>query len=476
MVNLFEKAQKKKNIVLFSALSLSVLFAIEVYFISTQQETKILPAVILALGFVGLVGLQVSYFLSRKFLVNSVVKNLVDKKSQRIDEKVLSGLLTKDFSAYLRSAHVFIPRDFNNRNELDRVEGLSSFINKYQTYADLNLLESFSEEILDKNKTLKFSYKELSIDFTLFAVPFLVVFLQVLQEPMVLAGIVSILRVFTCAYYFNHYVSSKKEKFSLKKLEHFLFGDFEFQENSASRVELGVLKASEANSILFLVDSHRRAELEKLVRYQTSGNRDYKDWSVISAENSVYKNKVKKNKAFILYPSEMLFPYEEMQEFIDAFDEVIILDSSPSYALSKTAVFYLDHDQKIKEVHLEKNAERLSGDKGLILRNFKANNFDLFLSQVEKRIISKKPLYLVYGDAQGEISCEKNFVYPSGIKMVSIVSKIEAAEKGFYCDLRDGGHQEKLQRAKTFVANCSYHKIYSDVVKQKKLKDLFRAS
>ncbi len=60
--------------------------------------------------------------------------------------------------------------------------------------------------------------------------------------------------------------------------------------------------------------------------------------------------------------------------------------------------------------------------------------------------------------------------------MVSVSGKLESVDPDYYCDLNEGSHQEKLEKAKSFLANCSYHKMYSNVVREKKLKKSFRAS
>ncbi len=476
MVNLVKRARKKKNVVVISSISLLSFFVAEIVFISTGKSGLNLSFLIGAVGFLGALLLQVSYFLERKFLVQKVIENLVEKKAQAVDLAALNSLLKEDIATYLQSAHGFLPRSSVDEDELLRVEGLSSFVHKYKTYSDLNLLGEFSKEILIKNQTPRILGKSLIVDLLIFSIPMLTVQIWGFKNIGLLISFLCVSRALTVAYYFKQYGVGKSKKVNTDKIEHFLFGSFDDGLSMSTRIELSLLENAENNNVFFLIDAPRKSEIETLIRVQTSGDNKFKDWSVISAENSVYKNKVKASNAFILFPSDMLFPFEEMQEFIAAFDKVIIVDSSPSYAPVDSEVFYLDHNQEIKKVHLSKNIDRLSGDKGLILRNFKKNNLDLFLTQVEKKIISKEPVYLVYEDTQERVSCDQNFVYPSGDKMVSISSTLKEMDPDYYCDLSEGGHQEKLEKAKSFLANCSYHKMYSNVVREKKLKKSFRAS
>lgn len=476
MANLRERAQKNKKTVMAAASLLLMLFIGELVLIaqieSVQGLSLRLSLVTAGIGLLGVLSLHFFQFKERRYLVKKIVKNLVRQKSQEVDDGVLSKLFEKDFPHYLKAGHIFLPRHLGSTNEFSRVEGLQNFVNNYSTYAGLNLLEEFAEEILDKNesfefnKMLKLSGKNIFIESALFLLPLSLVQLSnstpLFETTGVLFASLLLIRLFTLSFYLDSYKDLPPVKF--QKIEHFLFGNYEIERGAeTTRIELDELVEDDSPSVFFLVDEFRKYEIEKLIRYKTSGNKSFKDWSVISADNSTYKNKVKSSKAFILFPSEMLFPFEEMQEFISAFEKVIIVDSSPSHVLEESAVFYLDQNQKIKRVNFGKNLNRLSGDKGLILRNFKKNNLDLFLTQIEKKIISKKPVYLVYEDVEAGVSCDKNFIYPSGVKMMSISDNVEGdlANK-HYCSLNEGKHSEKLNQAKKFVANCSYHKIYSD--------------
>lgn len=476
MVDLVKRAQKKKRTVLAFTAVISILFIAELVMLTKEEPSQQLSYLIAGLGLLGILMLRISHFIERSFLVQSIIKNLVSQKSQTVDSRALNRLFEEDFATYLKKSHIFLSGDVKDKNEFLRVEGLSSFVEKYKTYADLNLLDEFSKEILDKNDEPQLSLKDFLLEGSLFLAPLLLTQVSVFKMGGVLFGVLLIARLFTWAFYAGLYKRGLGVELDVHKIEHFLFGDFEIENSGATRLELDQFADVENESIFFLVDGPRKYEIEKLVRSQTSGRRKFKEWSVISAENSIYKNKVKSNKAFILFPSEMNFPFEEMQEFISAFDKVIIIDSSPSHVFAESAVFYLDHNQSIKRVNFGKNVDRLSGDKGLILRNFKKNNLDLFLTQIEKRIISKEPVYLVYEDAKDQVSCDQNFIYPSGSKMVSISSDLKGIDPDCYCDLSSGAHKEKLERAKSFVANCSYHKIYSGVIMEKKLRGSFRAS
>ncbi len=476
MVNLVKQAENKKNIILIPSIIISLLFVAEIFLLFKKVPILNISLLIGVLGFLGVLTLHWSYLKSCRYLIKAVIKNLIEKKPQNINGLILRDLLVNNFSEYLRKSHVFLPRRFKSKNELLRIEKLSSCISKYKAYADLNLLEEFSKEILIKNQEFRVLLKELFVDISLFLIPMLVVQFSSFQNTEVLILVLCVMRLFTFGFYFKLFKKSRNEKSNFKKIEHFLFGSFEDEKSTASRIELDILNMADSKSVFFLIDSSRRGEIEDLIREQTLGSGSFKEWSIISAENSIYKNKVKLSKAFILFPSEMLFPFAEMQEFISAFNKVIVIDSSPSYAISHSEFFYLDQNQEIKKIHFSENFDRLSGDKGLILRNFKRNNLDLFLTQIEMKIISKDTFFLIYADIQGKTSHDKNFIYPSGFKMVSMSDTLKGVDPDFSCDLSKGSHLEKMQRAKNFVANYSYHNVCSRVVIERKLKKSFRVS
>ncbi len=476
MADLKKRAQKKKRAVVAGAGLLVAVFVIELSFLAQGQSPQVVSLAALALGLVGVLSLHLFHFKEQKRLVKKAVENLVRQKSQTVDNRVLNKLFEKDFPRYLKACYIFLPtKESKNDSAFSRVEGLQSFVNNYKTYAGLNLLEDFSKEILDKNETFKLNFKALLLEASFFLFPFVLMQLSALNFMFEGAGVLFasllLFRLFTLSFFLRSYKDLSPVKF--EKIEHFLFGSFEVEAGAeTTRIELEELVGEGDESVFFLVDSFRKYEIEKLIRFQTSGNKSFKDWSVVSAENSTYKNKVKSSKAFILFPSEMLFPFDEMQDFISAFDKVIIIDSSPSHVLAESSVFYLDQNQKVKRVNFEGNLHRLSGDKGLILRNFKRNNLDLFLTQIEKKIVEKESVYLVYEDVKGKVSCDQSFIYPSGVKMVSIADSVESGAFEHYCSLNEGKHREKLDQAKMFVANCSYHRIYSgEGFKSKPQKD-----
>ncbi len=471
MVNLEKQARNKKNIVLISSAVISLFFVIEMVLLFKRLPNSNISLFIGALGLFGILSLKWLYLKDYKYLIKETIKNIVEGKLQNTE-----GLILNDFLGYLRKSYVFLPRDFKNKSELLRVERFFSRTGEYRDYTDSTVLKELLEDTLTKNKEFRVLLKELWVDIALFLIPMFMVQFSVFQNKEVLILVLCVMRVLTFGFYFKIFSEVKNKRFNFEKIENLLFSGFEDESRRASMIELDVLNTVDSKSVFFLIDSPRRGEVEDLIKSEASGWGKFTEWSIISEENFNYKNNTKLNKACILFPSEMLFPFVEMQEFISAFDKVIVIDSAPSYAISDSEIFYLDQNQEVKKIHFSKNFDRLSGDKGLILRNFRRNNLDLFLTQVEMRVISKQALFLVYADVQDGVSHDKNFVYPLGFKMVSMLDSLKGIDQDFICDLSQGNHIEKMERAKNFVANHSYHNICSKVVVERKLKKLFRVS
>jgi hypothetical protein len=469
---------KSKKIRALSGLlqaSLVLLFALEIHFILNGSSQKF------SLSFAGfgvfmVLSLHFIHWRLRSGLVEGIICNLSKKRNLKVDPQSLKRILTKDLAIYMRKSLVLIPKFKSNMDEFQRVEGLSSFVNKYKTYAELNLLDEIKDEINKKNKAFYINLKELFFDTTFFVCPPALIFATKLS-PMVVASLVVFVRFAQLSLYFFRWISISSESCPFSKIESFSIGSLETPvKTERTRIDLAKLVGSNSASTLFLIDRSRRDEIEEVVNHQVSVSKSFSDWSVISSENSIYKKNVKSRKAFILFPNEMLFPHDEMREFISAFDQTIVVDSSPDFASVECPIFYLDQDQKIKRVNVKQNLERLSGDKGLILRTYKKNNLELFLTQVEKRIIEKRPTYLIYGDVKEGASCAENFVYPAGQKMLSIVSDNHGRDAELVCDLNFGEHNKKIEKAKTFLANCSYHKVYTDLVTNKDLQEPSKVS
>lgn len=479
MSNLETRSQGKRTLVRANFFIFAICSSVELYMFFEGSAHFTVSLVTFAFGVAGLSALYWSFLKERQFIVSKLVTSLNEQKNKSIDVKILKNVVEKDVRLYLKKTHLFTPKFTLGQDEFSRVGGLSKYLEDYRAHSDLNLLEGSSKKVLEQNDKLSFSLKEIVIDLSLIILPFLMVSMSASIDKMqVFTGLV-ILRGLSFILYGASAYKAHNLSPSLDRLEHFLFGNLNDSEAASTRLELTKLKDTNDSSVFFLIDNHRKHEVEKILEFQTSGLGAFKDWSVISVGNSSVKGQANSKNAFVVFPSEMGFPYEEMKEFFGAFEKVIIIDSSPSYALDQSAVFYLDHNQDIKRVHIDKNLERMSGDKGLILRNFKKYDVTDFFKLVEEKTVQNKPCYLVYQSKDKHADFNLNvphFVYPSGCKVMIVTDSVDHIEEGFYCDLSEGAPSKKLERAKNFVANCSYHQIYSSIAVQNKMKHSYRVS
>ena len=88
MVNLLERSRKKKRVILVTSLVLLGLSAAEIIMIYQGKPVQNISLITGLAGLLGVVLLQASYFLERRFLVKNVVQNLVDKKVGSVQESV----------------------------------------------------------------------------------------------------------------------------------------------------------------------------------------------------------------------------------------------------------------------------------------------------------------------------------------------------------------------------------------------------
>ena len=473
------EAKIKRRAVLSVSFSFIILFGLELVAIFNSQGRpsevlNILSFVIALGGCLYTFTLHYLFFKSQKNLVQRIV-NKIGKRSISIEPYILKKIFSEDIFYYLRTCYVFIPRFHKKNNEvlISPIDGLSDFLNNHQQHIDLDTVTKAKNDILKNTNDFKFSFLDLVADALIFVFPFAVMSVNVFDSNGSLLFFVASFRVATVLFYFTLYKNMYfNGDTSLRKLDVFINTDLTKESEAMStRIDFKSILEESANNVFMIVSENRKSEVKQAIRYLISNDEEHSDWKIFSLESEKdvdIKEETPKN-LIVIFPSELKHSHTALVKYIDKSEKVIVIDTSPSLALSDSVVYYIDHDQRVKKVKASENIDRFSGDKGLILKSLDDNsNLKGFLNHLKDRIKEDaEPLYLVFKDITNseakKLDKEKAFLYPSNKHAVFIennYSKSDADEKGdMYCKLDQSNKLETVDQARSFIANCTYHRI-----------------
>lgn len=476
--DLIYQARIKRRIVLNISFGFIVLFLLELLAIYNSKgrpsELQNILSFIIALGgCLYIFTLHYFFFRSQKILIQRIVRK-IGKRNISIEPYVLKKVFSEDIFYYLRKCYVFIPRFHTNSNEvlISPVEGLKDFLSHHQQHVDLDTVARAKNEILKNTQDFKFSFLDLLTDALLFVIPFGLISVDPFDSFQSLLILVAFVRIFTVFFYFTLYKNIDfNDDTSLRKLDVFINTDLTKESEAMStRIDFKSILEESANNVFMIVSENRKSEVKQAIRYLISNDEEHADWKIFSLESETevnIKEETPKN-LIVIFPSELKHSHTALVKYINKSEKVIVIDTSPSLALSDSVVYYIDHDQRVKKVKASENIDRFSGDKGLILKSLDENsNLKSFLSHLKNRIKEEEPLYLVFKDiTSGEadkLDKDKAFLYPSKKHAVFIeksYSKSDADEKGdMYCKLEQSNKLETIDQARSFIANCTYHRI-----------------
>lgn len=441
-MNLQNLVFRTQRLLFLSAFSLAALSAAEFVFYATDLDFKHLSMLSHSIAILGvslIFMVHYLFFLNRRKVMKALLQALKLRSKSYKHENLLK-IFQSDFPKFLKSLYIILPRQLNFEKNSD----LEAFIYNYERYQNLNQLDEKVGQALKDFADFNFSFRLSLFDSFLFLAPFFILESDVvsLQAKVFLLGAIRLFTIgFVCSLY--------KEKGDLKsltnKLQTFLSSAPEEGEVLETRFSLDF---AEEKKVFLLIDRLRKNEFKELARSAISFNESYSDWALVSGENYLEISKEDVKKAIFLYPSELGFSIETIRDFIEQFDEYLVIDVSPESATLDSHIYYIDHDQRTKKVNPEMNLERLSGDKGLILRNLDS---DVILKSLEEKMRSSKTLYLNYNKENAPSFCS---------------IETEKTNKDFYCEISSDKKAESLSLAKSFVANCSY----AHLLKQKKIE------
>lgn len=476
--DLIKQAKIKKRIILNISFGFIILFLLELLAIynSKGEPSEVLNLVSFTLAFSGCLftfTLHFFFFKSQKRITEKIVKKIA-KRNIEIEPKILKRVFSEDIFYYLRQCYVFIPRFYTKKNEvlIPPIDGLRDFLNNHQHHIDFNTVDTARNQILENTQEFKFSFYDVLTDALLFVVPFGLISVNPTGSYKSLLLLVAFIRFASFLFYSTLYKNVNfNDDTSTRKLDVFINTDLTKESEAVStRIDFKSILEETANNVFMIVSENRKSEVKQAIRYLVSNDEDHGDWKILSLESekevSLSENTPK--NLIVIFPSELNYSHTDLVEYINKSEKVIVVDTSPSLALSDSVVYYIDHDQRVKKVKASENINRFSGDKGLILKNLDDNsNLNTFLNHLETKVKNERPLYLIFKDISSseleQLDKEKTFLYPSKKHAVFIkedYSQSDADEKGdMYCKLEQSNILKTLDQAKSFIANCTYHRI-----------------
>ena len=471
-----EKKIKKINSVLFvMAFSFVVLFFLELILIafSKAENTRFLASTSTFIAFYGIFSVFAlhAFFYKSKQKILSKILISVGVRDVSFSSTQLEKIFNKDVYFYLRKVYLILPRFHSDEKEvlISPLNDLNDFVKNHQTYADQNLIEKKKKDILNSAKEFRFSPLDLLVDLIFFIMPLALMGSEVITKSPLLFALILGVRVFTVLFYWRLYKNSLRGDSSLKKLNMYINENLkEGDLLMGTRIDFQSILNAEAKSIFMIVFKGRKEEIQKAIRYIITNDDEFSDWSLISPNQEVVLNDLKEKNLVLLFPYESNLTHTEVLSMVREASKVIVIDTNPGLASADSLVFYVDHDQRLKKVKASENIGRLSGDKSLILKNLQdSTNLQDFLNQVVERSKSNSVFYLVFKELDKEIQCLEDkqsseaFVFPSKEHMVCIQNQSpQGLSSDIYCKIQKIEDLTMEEQAKSFIANCTYHRFF----------------
>ena len=469
-----EKKVKNTNRILFAvAIGLVALFCLELLLLVLCEAGNI--ALVYTSNFIAFYG-SISIFTIHAFFYKSkrtlLLKLLtsVGVRNLNLFPNQLEKVFTKDLYFYLRSVYVILPRfHTEGKKALSfSVDGLKDFAKNYQVYVDQNLTKEKKKEIIDSIKEFKFSPLDLIVGLVFFIFPLAIIGSDL--GPSFYTSLVLILscRAFTILFYWRLYKNSQvRGESSLRKLNVFINENLEEGDMTMeTRIDFQSVLNAKANSIFMIVSEGRRSEVQKALRHIIINKEEFSDWFLILPNQEISLKNLKGKNLVLFFPCESKLTHKEALAMMEGASKVIVVDTNPGLALADSLVFYIDHDQRLKEVNASENIDRLSGDKGLILKNLQGStNLEDFLSHVGERAKSNSAFYLVFKglEDQDQEKLAKVFIFPSGEHAVYIQDQSpKSSSKEIFCKIEKEEPSTTKEKAKSFIANCTYHRMLKE--------------
>lgn len=223
-------------------------------------------------------------------------------------------------------------------------------------------------------------------------------------------------------------------------------------------LKLEDLKLSYSQNSFLLVDRALQNKVSDLAELCVLEHPDFLDWSLVSNQGSQDGLSTLNTKAILLFPSEMSMPFEEMKSFISSFDQVIVVDSAPSFCSPGMSTFCMGLDERLEEIDRFQYFERLSFDKALLIKNLKAqSSFEVFLSDIEKRIEYGDCFFLVADDLNKTTTQKRGvYIYPTGSGQVKMVDKVTDFGDTIFLAVGRGSKTKLMLKIKSFIAHNAY--------------------
>ena len=466
-----EKKITETNYTLFYiGISFTLLFIVEIVFLflSRVEKVEALNYISSFIAFYGVFTVFTIHFFfnkSKKEILSKLISR-VSVRNLSLSSEQLEKIVSVDVYLYLRRVYIILPRFHTKGKEvlISSVDGLKIFSDKHQVYADQNLIEEKKQELLRSAKEFRFSPLDMLVDLVFFILPFAIISSRVNTSFNLLIAIILGARAFTFFFYIRLYKNSKKQgESSVKKLNVFMNEDLkEGDATMGTRIDFQSVLKAEANSVFMLVSEGRRAEVQQALRHIISNDNAFKDWSLIVPDEKVELEKLKGKSLVLFFPCESKLSHKEALSMVKEAYKVIVVDTSPSLSLPDSLVFYIDHDQRLKKVKVSENVDRLSGDKGLILKNLKeSTNLEEFVAHVKQKAKTDSVFYLVFKDTNvNEVDgSDSVFVLPSKEHAVHIESQFPQLHTDMFCKIESSEISNFEELAKSFIANCTYHRI-----------------
>ena len=232
-----------------------------------------------------------------------------------------------------------------------------------------------------------------------------------------------------------------------------------------TRIDFQSVLNADASSVFMIVSEGRRDEVQKALRYIVTYEERFKDWSLIMPDQEVTTNDLEERKLILFFPCESKLSHSDALSMVENATKVIVVDTNPGLAIANSLIFYIDHDQRLKEVKASENIDRLSGDKGLILKNLQeSTNLQVFLEHVDEKTKSKSAFYLVFKEISESLESENNssnvYVFPSKKHIVSVQDQSPGASAtDIFCKVNKDDNPSVQEHVKSFIANCTYHRL-----------------
>lgn len=363
------------------------------------------------------------------------------------------------------------------------MDDLAKHIEDLQFYSDrglstqkgVELQNSLDERILKRNNILRQVRLQEATRTGSLVVGVLVIALVVgFQSPLwdtviFLSLFFKSLFLFEC---FQDYINCrKKPENALNQLNYYLTEDLksptDLQIPSTGLFFDEFLDLEQAKHTLLLVDAKRVEEVQQQFRYWISKKKYGDSWSILDAERFELEELKETHGVSLFSPSKTKISPQNLKDFRDQFSRSFSIDSIPVMAFEGTDVYYVDQDQKVKMVQVKENFSRLSGDKGLILRNWKTidSEFDKFYTGLQEKILSEDENFLVYQTFETVHKSKESIKCPGGGYVVLHRGDEEEIISANLAQAfsRNLGKQKNIEIAKNFLANCAYIHSLIDV-------------